>query len=166
MTRESDGVRRLPLIGVTLVLACASKPPASQPATPPAPAPSVAPTTAPASAPCSPECADPFAAWLDTFPLERGGVVLLLDNGPGALEFRARLATLGLQGLETRDYGALFATWVPAVDCGKFEPFFTLVPGLTTRPPSWCFPPLPNEDVKARCANGRIPTVRCSTYGM
>jgi hypothetical protein len=101
------------------------------------------------------------------FPVERGGIVILFDGDAAErANVRENIAGLGLEAVEMSEYGERFATWVPAVECRKFDVVYAVAPSLTPRPLSWCFPPLGNEEIKARCAARQIPKSRCKTYGM
>jgi hypothetical protein len=110
------------------------------------------------------EAPDPVAAWSARFPIERGGLLVLLDDSAAAVDAKVRQwqSSAGIEGVVTSPCGTGTAVWTPGVDCPEpasiREDLARLAPALFSR----CFPVMHADEIVDACARGSLAARTCA----
>lgn len=110
------------------------------------------------------DASDARAAWSARFPVERGGVVVLLGNSLPAVEAEIRQwqSSSGLVGLEMSYCGSASAVWIPGVACPA-EALGQALARVALVRVSHCFAPLPAADIVEACERAALSPRSCAS---
>src|SRR5688572_30007015 len=110
------------------------------------------------------EAPDPVASWSARFPVERGGLVVLLDDSTAAVDAKVRQwqSAAGIEGVEISPCGTGTAVWTPGVDCPEatsiMEALARVAPALFSR----CFPSMRTDEIIDACARASLAARTCA----
>jgi len=111
------------------------------------------------------EAPDPVASWSARFPVERGGLVVLLDDSTAAVDAKVRQwqSSAGVEGVVTSPCGTGTAVWTPGVDCPEpasiKEALARVAPALFSR----CFPAMHADEIIDACARASLTARTCAS---
>ena len=105
---------------------------------------------------------DPTRTWAPRFPVEGGGIVVVLAGGAASKPGLERLeSSLGLASVETNLCGDELSVWIPGVACPVAPRLTTELAALGPVLGTDCFQPLNRSSLASACTNGALPSDRC-----
>ena len=110
------------------------------------------------------EAPDAIASWSVRFPVERGGLVVLLDDATAAVDGKVRQwqSSAGVEGVVTSPCGTGTAVWIPGVACPEpasiKEALARVAPALFSR----CFSVMHADEIVDACARASLTARTCA----